>query len=94
VKVEVSEEANRRMPEAMLCRVTVLTHSGAAHSAEVDYHRGHWKNPMSEGEVEEKFRKLARGTLAPARVDRLLERLWNLESLADAGEIVRLTAAD
>lgn len=94
VKVEVSEEANRRMPEAMLCRVTVLTHSGAAHSTEVDYHRGHWKNPMSEGEVEEKFRKLARGTLAPARVDRLLERLWNLESLADAGEIVRLTAGD
>jgi 2-methylcitrate dehydratase len=94
VKVEVSEEANRRMPEAMLCRVTVLTRSGAAHSAEVGYHRGHWKNPMSEAEVEEKFRKLAQGTLAPARVDRLLERLWHLESQSDAGEIVRLTVAD
>jgi 2-methylcitrate dehydratase len=94
VKVQVWEEANRRMPEAMLCRVTVLTRSGAAHSAEVDYHRGHWKNPMSEAEVEEKFHKLAQGTLAPERVDRLLERLWNLESLADAGDIVRLTAAD
>ena len=94
VKVEVSEEANRRMPEAMLCRVTVLTHSGAAHSAEVDYHRGHWKNPMSEAEVEQKFRKLAQGTMAPARADQLLESLWRLESLTDAGDIVRLTAAD
>ena len=94
VKVEVSEEANRRMPEAMLCRVTVLTHSGAAHSAEVDYHRGHWKNPMSEAEVEQKFRKLAQGTMAPARADQLLESLWQLESLTDAGDIVRLTAAD
>jgi 2-methylcitrate dehydratase len=93
VKVQVWEEANRRMPEAMLCRVTVLTRSGTAHSAEVDYHKGHWKNPMSEAEIEEKFRKLAQGTLAPARIGRLLECLWNLESSTDAGEVVRLTVA-
>ena len=78
----------------MLCRVTVLTRSGAAHSAEVDYHQGHWKNPMSELEVEQKFRKLAQGTMAQARADQLLESLWRLESLTDAGDIVRLTVAD
>lgn len=93
VKVEVSEEANRRMPEAMLCRVTVVTRSGETHGAVVDYHKGHWKNPMSEAEVEEKFRKLAGGVLAPAQADRLLERLWKLEDAADTGEVVRLTAA-
>jgi 2-methylcitrate dehydratase len=93
VKVEVWEEANRRMPEAMLCRVTVITRSGERHSATVDYHKGHWRNPMSEAEVEEKFRRLAQGVVAPERTNRLLDQLWNLENAPDAGEIVRLTVA-
>jgi 2-methylcitrate dehydratase len=45
VKVEVSEEANRRAPEAMLSIVEAVTTSGARYRAEVPYHRGHWKNP-------------------------------------------------
>jgi 2-methylcitrate dehydratase len=91
VKVEVWEEANRRAPEAMLCRVTLVTRSGETHAAVVDYHRGHWKNPMSESEVEAKFRNLAKEVLSPSQTDTLLERLWKLDDAADAGEIVRLT---
>ena len=93
VKVEVSEEANRRMPEAMLCQLTLVMKAGATHTAVVDYHKGHYRNPMSDDEVEEKFRKLAQNALTPSQADRLLERLWKLDELADAGEIVRLTVA-
>ena len=93
VKVEVSEEANRRMPEAMLCKLTLVTTSGAVHTAIVEYHKGHYKNPMSDAEVEQKFHKLAANVLTPDRRDRLLERLWKLEDVADAGEIARLTMA-
>jgi 2-methylcitrate dehydratase len=90
VKVEVWEEANQRMPEAMLCRVTLVRRSGETHSAVVDYHRGHWRNPMSDTEVEAKFRSLAAPALPAAQTDRLLSRLWKLEEVTDAGEIVRL----
>jgi 2-methylcitrate dehydratase len=93
VKVEVSEEANRRMPEAMLCNVTLVTMSGERHTAVVDYHKGHWKNPMSESDIEAKFRGLAAGVIEPDRTDRLLEALWKLETLPDAGDIVRRTLA-
>ena len=48
---------------------------------------------MSEAEVEAKFRKLAKEVLATAQSDRLMERLWKLEDVTDAGEIVRLTMA-
>jgi len=92
IKVSVWEEANRRMPEAMLCRLTLTTTAGAKHVSTVEYHRGHWKNPMTDAELEAKFRKLAAPVLAPAQTDRLLARLWDLENLPDAGEIVRLTA--
>jgi 2-methylcitrate dehydratase len=93
VKVRVSEEANRRMPEAMLCRLTIATKSGALHAATVEYHRGHWKNPMSDAEVEAKFRTLSGGVLPGNRAERLLEALWKLDTVADVGELVRLTLA-
>jgi len=91
VKAKASEEADRRMPEAMLCTLTLVTRSGAAHTAVVEYHKGHYRNPMSESEVEAKFRSLSGNVLAPTQTDRLLETLWRLEDVVDAGEIVRLT---
>ncbi|OGA44811.1 MAG: hypothetical protein A3G24_25935 [Betaproteobacteria bacterium RIFCSPLOWO2_12_FULL_62_13] len=93
VKAAASDDADRRMPEAMLCKLTLVTESGASHTAVVEYHKGHYRNPMSEAEVEAKFRKLAKEVLATAQSDRLMERLWKLEDVTDAGEIVRLTMA-
>ncbi|MYC29868.1 MAG: MmgE/PrpD family protein [Chloroflexi bacterium] len=91
VKVEASEEADRRAPEAMLCELDVITGSGDRYSAEVPYHRGHFKNPMSDDEVEAKFRSLAQNLLSPSQTDALLDKLWNLEQVEDIGEVIRLT---
>ena len=91
VKATASEEADRKMPEAMLCRMTLVTTAGESHEALVEYHKGHWKNPMSDAEVEAKFGKLAAEVLDRSRAERLLESLWRLESLEDAGDVVRLT---
>ena len=91
IKVEVSEEANRRAPEAMLCDVEVATRSGQRYSAEVAYHKGHYKNPLTDAEVEAKFRSLAEDFLSPGQISRLLERLWQLEDVKDIGEVLRLT---
>ena len=93
IKVEVSEEANRRMPEAMLCNLRLVTTSGATYTAVVEYHKGHYKNPMSDSEVEAKFRPLAAKALTPAQTDRLLERLWTIEDVTDIGDVVRLTVS-
>ena len=91
VKVEGTDEADRRAPEAMLCQLDVMTRSGQKYSAEVPYHKGHYKNPMSDAEVEAKFRSLAQDLLAPAQLDALLDKLWNLEQVEDIGEVLRLT---
>ena len=91
VKVSVSEEANRRAPEAMLCRVEVLTKSGQQYRSEVAYHKGHFKNPLSDAEVEAKFRSLADGVLRTSRIDGLLERLWRLEEVENIGEVIGRT---
>lgn len=90
VQVHVSEEANRRAPEAMLSRVAVVTATGARYSAEVAYHRGHYKNPMTDQEIEAKFRTLAGDLLTPAQTEALLERLWHLEQVDDIGDVIKM----
>ncbi len=58
-----SEEANRRESEMNLCELELLLQSGERRSARVEYHRGHWRNPMSDDELEEKFRSQAAAIL-------------------------------
>ena len=90
VNVSVSEEANRRVPEAMLCDVEVVTTSGDRHSAQVAYHRGHYRNPLTDAEVEDKFRSLASEHLTDDRVEALLAHLWGIDEAPDLGELFRL----
>ena len=91
VTVADSEEADRRAPEAMLCELDIVTRGGERYSAEVPYHRGHYKNPMTDAEMEAKFRSLAQDLLSPGQTDALLDKLWNLEQVDDIGEVLRLT---
>ena len=65
--------------------------SGARHKVRVEYHRGHSKNPMTDAEMEEKFRGLANKHLKADRVDALLKQLWSLESLPGIDNILALT---
>jgi 2-methylcitrate dehydratase len=90
IKCSVSEEANRREPEAMLCDLELTLANGKRESVRVEYHRGHWRNPMSDAEIGKKLHSLARGVLPQAKIDALLERLWNLEHLTDVGTLIGL----
>ena len=91
VKVSVSEEANRRAPEAMLCKVEAVTYSGQRYASEVAYHKGHYKNPLTDVELEEKFHSLVGKVLSSSQADALLNCLWRLEEVADMGEVLRRT---
>ena len=48
---------------------------------------------MTDAEVEEKFRALARRQLPAALTDSLLHQLWALDSLPNAGELIAATRA-
>ncbi len=91
VNVSVSQEANARAPEAMLCDFEVVTKSGDSHSVQVAYHKGHYKNPLTDSEVDTKFRSLAQKHLTTAQVDTLLNRLWHLEEVQNIGDVVKMT---
>ena len=56
----------------MLCDLEVVTKSGQTFASQVAYHKGHYKNPLSDDEVGEKFLSLAEGVLPASRADGLL----------------------
>jgi 2-methylcitrate dehydratase len=86
-----SAEADAHEKDYNLCDFEVVLKSGARKAVRVEYHRGHPKNPMTDAEMEEKFRSLARRHLAADRIDALLRQLWALESMPKAGLLVEMT---
>jgi 2-methylcitrate dehydratase len=90
IKCSVSEEANKREPEAMLCDVEVTLKDGRKDAVRVEYHRGHPRNFMSDAEIEEKFHALADPVLTRARADALAAQLWRLDELKSVGALLDL----
>lgn len=95
-KVKVCEDAklSAQYPEGSPGRVTVRMNSGAAHTAEVRYPRGHARSAMTDAEVERKFRDLCGSRLGKRGCDAVLEAAWKLEEASDVGrDVVALLAA-
>jgi 2-methylcitrate dehydratase len=83
-KLTVAEEPDftRRYPAESCTRLEVTAADGRRLMAETRYPKGHWGNPLTDGEVEAKFRSLAGGALGPARCDRALAEVWGLDGAA------------
>ena len=93
VKVQPSDEADRTEQEFNLCELEVVLKSGARQTFRVEYHRGHFKNPMTDAEMEEKFRSMAQKQLSADRVDNLLRILWNIENEPQVAKLIAATIA-
>lgn len=91
-KVSVKENLNFTdvFPEALTSSVRVVLKDGREVKRKVRYPKGHLKNPMSDGEVEEKFHALTRPFLPRTRMDMVLGRLWRLERMPKVDSILRL----
>ena len=53
---------------------------------------GSLEHPMSDADLEEKFRSLAEGVLRPGQADRVIAACWNIEQLGNVAELAELTA--
>jgi 2-methylcitrate dehydratase len=91
-RVEVAQDAefSDRYPASTPNRIEVVTKSGESVAREVEFPRGHSGNPMSDEEVEQKFRRLAEAELSPERQSEVLGRLWSLEKERDLTRLLAL----
>jgi 2-methylcitrate dehydratase len=91
--VEEDPECVAMWPEACMNRVTATFGDGSRESKSVRYYRGHAKNPMSDGELEDKFRDQAESVITAADADALLKAIWELDEAGSPEALFAWTAA-
>ncbi len=68
----------------------ITTKKGKKYKCQVLRPKGHPMNPMSDGDVEEKFRSLAGKFLGEKQMSEVVTAIYNLESLDDIGNLMKL----
>jgi 2-methylcitrate dehydratase PrpD len=72
--------------------ITITLRDGATLEKQVLHCIGSKNRPMTDREIDEKFKGLAEGSLTPAKIKVLIAACWSLETLADAADVVRAAA--
>lgn len=92
IKIRIGEECVKVWPEPLNI-VDIEMKSGQVLNARASFHLGHYKRVMTDADQERKFRPMAEkyAKLPKNQVNRLLDRLRNLEQVQDIGEVLALT---
>ncbi len=91
VEVGLDEKIQADHPLTNGCEVRIHTDDGRQYTGRVEYAKGEPENMLSDAEFEEKFRYLVGDILPPDQSANILDRVGQLEDLADVGELVQLT---
>jgi 2-methylcitrate dehydratase len=86
-RIVEADDLNPGYPEGIPNRVRVRMRDGRAYEKTVKYPRGHAGNPMTDEEVEQKFRTLAGGVIPEKLQNKLLAELWSLDRAAKVTNI-------
>jgi 2-methylcitrate dehydratase len=90
VKIHRDAALSSRYPAGIPSRVVVKLANGRQLMRDVEFPRGHARNPMTDEEVEQKFRRLVEPRYGKERADRVLKICWELDKATAAGELVKL----
>jgi 2-methylcitrate dehydratase len=89
-KVLLDDSLTARYPRGIPNRIVVTLDDGQQVTREVEFPRGHAGNPMTDAEVEAKFRSLAEPRYGRERVEKILKAGWELDTLQSTGALVKL----
>jgi len=93
VKLEVDEICNteRLTLNNRSGVVTVKTTDGRTVQRRVQYSKGLYENPLSDGELTQKFFDAVIPRVGEEAAKRLAERVWTVDDLADAADLLPMT---
>ncbi|MFY9661043.1 MAG: MmgE/PrpD family protein, partial [Terriglobales bacterium] len=94
VEVVADPEIEKVFPALQRVIVNITTTDGRKFSKQLDYPKGDPRNPLSDAEIEEKFRALADGVLSKKAQDKLIAAIWNLENCGSVSKLMVLMKAD
>ncbi len=90
VRVNHDLSLDSRYPQGIPNRITISLADGRTLVREVEFPRGHAANPMTDDEVETKFRRAVEPRYGKPRADQILARCWDLENLTSVSDLLAL----
>jgi 2-methylcitrate dehydratase PrpD len=90
VKMELDPEAEKVYPTNYVATVDIKTRDGKVYSSHTDYPKGNMQNPVTDEELEEKFRRLAGKALTDEKASQVIGMVWKLDELKDIGQLIDL----
>lgn len=69
----------------------ITTKQGNRYKYRVDYPKGYPSNPMTDEELQNKFRSMASKAMTESQIQRIMEAVHDLENLGDIGKLMELT---
>ena len=90
VKVHLDDALTPRYPRGIPNRVVVTLKDGRTFTNEVEFPRGHAGNPMTDAEVETKFRTLVEPRYGKPMADEVLKTCWAFESVTDVTRLLTM----
>jgi 2-methylcitrate dehydratase len=90
IQVHLDDALSLRYPKGIPNRLTVELNDGRKLAEEVEFPRGHAGNPMSDAEVEAKFRRAVEPKYGQDKAGAILDRCWNLEKLSSVTELIAM----
>lgn len=91
-KVTVEEDSllTQKYPNSLPVHLKVIMKSGKVFEKYVENPKGHVARPLTDQEIEQKFKMLAKNILSSRQQEKILDQIWNLERLKDMGTFIRL----
>jgi 2-methylcitrate dehydratase PrpD len=90
ITVESDPAFKDQYPGTLAAWVEVKTKDGSIFKGESIYPKGHPRNPMTEEEIKEKFRRLCAATLRKGRIEAMIEKVFGLENVNNIGDLIFL----
>jgi len=94
VKVVADPEIEKVFPALQRVIVRIQTVDGREFTKQLDFPKGDPRNPLTESEIEAKFRALAEPVLTSKRQQQVIDCVWNLENLASVTQLMNLLKSD
>jgi 2-methylcitrate dehydratase len=72
--------------------VEIFTKKGQKYRCEFFQPKGHPMNPITDADIEEKFRSMASKFMGEKQMSEIITAIYNLDKLDDIGKLVNLLA--
>ena len=90
IELTVDDSLTALLPEKFGTAIKVTMPDGTIFENICETPPGHPENPMSDAEIEAKFRRLSKGMLDEARIERAIKACWSFDQCDNLSEFAQL----